>query len=186
MHILSFLEEAPEAEDKDRWAWLQADLTDPVEARYCAGETLKRFGRADILFYYPDTDNDDFFSPVGQSSEHAIITYAQNMWSRLVESLPLLRVAESSNIIIVATASSDSELSHVGETLCGDHKIRIDLINAVQRYQPKRQQSLIAHKQLTPERIARLSLSLLLKEKQEEVEWNEVLGWTSEYLDNAF
>ena len=181
-----FLEDTPEAENKEQWAWLQADMTDPIEARYCATETLKRFGGATILFYYPDVEGDDFFSPVGQSSEHAVITYAQNMWCQLVATLPLLRDAGSSNIIVVADTSSDSELSHVGEVQSEDHRIRIDLINAKQSYQPKRQQSLMAHKQLTPERIARLSLSLLIKEKQEEVEWNEVLSWTSEYLDNAF
>ena len=181
----SFLEDTPEAEDKERWTWLPANMTDPLEARYCVSETLKQFGRVDIFFYYPNV-NDDLFSSVGQSSEHATITYAQNMWSRLVATLPLLRNTGLSNLIVVADTGSDLEVSHVGEIDSEDHRIRIDLINAKQRYQPKRQQSLMAHKQLTPERIARLSLSLLIKEKQEEVEWNEVLSWNSEYLDTAF
>ena len=181
-----FLEDVPETKNQAHWSWLQADLTDPVEARYCANETVKRFGRADVLFYYPDTEGSDFFSPVGQSSEHAIITYAQNMWLQLVSTVPSLRNSPASNVIVVADTSTDSELSHVGEVQREDHCVRLDLINARQRYQPKRQQSLTAHKQLTPERIARLSLSVLVKEKQEEVEWNEVLSWTSEYLDSAF
>ena len=180
------LTDYPEAENQERWARLQADMTDPVEARYCASETIKRFGQLDILFYYPSVEKDDTFTPVGQSSEHAIITYTQDMWSQLVTTLPGLREASSSNIIAVSDTSSDSELRHVGEVENENHRTRIDLINAMQRYQPKRQQSLTAHKQLTPERIARLSLSLLIKEKQEEVEWNEVLSWTSEYLDTTF
>ena len=179
-------DEVPEFADQTRWACLQADITDSVEARYCVSETLKKFGRADIFFYYPDLAEDAFFSPVGQSSEHAIITYAQNMWSQIVDTFPLLRSADSSNIIVVADTPSDAELSHVGEVQSEEHRIRIDLINAKQSYHPKRQQSLLAQKQLTPERIARLSLSVLVKEKQEEVEWNEVLSWTSEYLDNSF
>ena len=181
-----FLEDIPELADQAQWAWLQADLTDPIETRYCVSETLKRFGRIDILFYYPNTEHDTFFSPVGQSSEHALITYTQNTWSQIVDTFPPLRNASSSNIIVVTDATSDSELSQVGEVYCEGHRIRIDLINVKQRYHPKRQQNLMAHKQLTPERIARLSLSVLLREKQEEVEWNEVLGWNSEYLDTSF
>ena len=181
-----WLEDVPEAEDKNRWSWVQGNMTDPVEARYCTSKTVKQFGQADILFYYPTTEGGNLFLPVGQSSEHAIITYAQDMWAQLVATLPPLRSSGSSNVIVVANTASDSELSPVGEMHCEHHRIRIDLINAWQRYQPKRQQSLTAHKQLTPERIARLSLSLLVKEKQEEAEWNEVLSWTSEYLDTAF
>ena len=47
----AFLKEALEPADQDRWMWLQADMTNTVEARYCASEAIKRFGHADILFY---------------------------------------------------------------------------------------------------------------------------------------
>ena len=182
----AFLKDALEPADQNRWMWLQADLANPVEARYCASEAVKRFGRADILFYYPNAEENSSFAPVGQSSEHAIITHAQSIWTQLVATLAPLRNSPSSNVIVVADTSTNVELSHVGEVQTEGHSVRIDLINARQSYQPKRQQSLTSHKQLTPERIARLSLSVLVKEKQEEVEWNEVLSWTSEYLDSAF
>ena len=179
-------EDVLEAENSSHCLWLQADMTDLLEAQYCVSETVRRFGRADIFFYYPDAKDNRFFSEVNQTSQHTAITYAQDTWSQLVDTVPTLRNSDFSHIIVVDETPSDSELSYVGEVHSGNHRIRIDLINTQQRYQPKRQQKLTAYKQLTPERIARLSLSVLVKEKQEEVEWNEVLSWTSEYLDTSF
>ena len=180
-----FSEDTPEFSDSSQWAWLQADMTDAMEARYGVSETLKRFGCADIFFYYPDTEEDGALTS-SDEPDQAVITHVKNLWSGLAATLPLLRATGGGNIIVVAGTSSDSELSHVGDIQTEEYCIKVDLINALQSYYPKRQQSLMAHKQLTPERIARLALSLLIKEKQEEAEWNEVLSWTSEYLDAAF
>ena len=175
----------PAFADTSRWASLSADLTDPVEARYCVRETLQRFGRLDFFFYYPDAKEDDFFSTTTQSDEYAIITYVKNLWLGLVASIPTLGAHGRNHIVVVADAASNTELSLVDDVRTDEYCMKVDMINALQSYHPKRQQSLVAYKQLTPERIARLSLSLLVKEKQDDAEWDEVLSWTSEYLDAA-
>ena len=180
------LEDYPQFADGSRWDRISANMTDPVEARYCVRETLKRFGQVDFFFYCPTANEDDFFSTNAQSGEYAIVTYVKNLWLGLVASMPDLGAYGKTHIVVVADTASSSELSAVDDVRTEDYCIKVDMINALQTYHPKRQQSLVAHKQLTPERIARLALSLLVKEKQDQAEWNEVLSWTSEYLDAAF
>lgn len=180
------LADYPQFADESRWGSVSADMTDPVEARYCLHETLKRFGQVDFFFYYPTANEDDFFSTTAQSGEYAIVTYVKNLWLGLAASIPDLRAHGKSHIVVVADTACSSELTSVDDIRTEDYCIKVDMINALQTYHPKRQQSLVAHKQLTPERIARLALSLLVKEKQDDAEWNEVLSWTSEYLDAAF
>ena len=180
-----FSEDTEEFTDSHRWMWLPVDMSDPVEARYCVGQTLKQFGHADAFFYYPDAEKEGVISS-DQSAEHPTITYVKKLWSGLAATLPLLRAGGGGNVIAVADISSDAEWLSIGDIQTKNYRIRVDLINTIQTYQLKRQPNRTNYKQITPERIARLALSMLAQEKQDEVEWNEVLSWTSEYLDSAF
>ncbi len=103
------LEDYPEFADNSRWSSLSADMTDPVDARYCVSETLKRFGQVDFFFFYPDTTEDEFFSPTNQSDEHEIVTYAKNLWLGLAAVLPGLRTHKKAHIVVVADTSSSAE-----------------------------------------------------------------------------
>ena len=171
----SFPEQEPEFRDATRWQEVQADFGLPSGVRRGVQKTLERFGRLDVLFYHPGISDE-------QTLDMAATAYLRDVWASLLADLPLLSDSQNSRLIVVSEAPSDTELVHVGDLKTVDHQTSIDLINALQTYQPKRQQSLMAQKQLTPERIARLSLSILLKGKDNEVEWNEVMSWTSEYL----
>ena len=171
----SFPDQEPEFRDATRWQQVQADFGLPSGVRRGVEETLKRFGRADVLFYHPGASDE-------QALDITAASYLRDVWASLVADLPPLSETGSSHLVIVSENPSDTELVHVGDLTTADHQTSLDLINAIQTYQPKRQQSLTAQKQLTPERIARLALSILLKGKDNEVEWNEVMSWTSEYL----
>ncbi len=171
----SFPEQEPEFRDTTRWQEVQADFGLPSGVRRGVRETLERFGRLDVLFYHPGISDE-------QALDMAATAYLRDVWASLVADLPLLSASGTGHLVVVCEAPSDTELVHVGDLKTADHQTSVDLINAIQTYQPKRQQSLTAQKQLTPERIARLALSILLKGKDNEVEWNEVMSWTSEYL----
>ncbi len=171
----SFPEQEPEFLDAARWQEVQADFGLPSGVRRGVQETLERFGRLDVLFYHPGVSDE-------QALDMDATAYLRDVWASLVADLPLLSASGTGHLVVVSEAPSDTELVHVGDLKTADYQTSVDLINAIQTYQPKRQQSLTAQKQLTPERIARLALSILLKGKDHEVEWNEVMSWTSEYL----
>lgn len=171
----SFPEQEPEFLDTARWQEVQADFGRPSGVRRGVQEALERFGRVDVLFYHPGASDE-------QALDNPSTAYLRDVWASLIADLPRLSEAGNGRLIVVSETPSDTELVHVGDLKTADYQTTIDLINAIQTYQPKRQQSLTAQKQLTPERIARLALSILLKGKDNEVEWNEVMSWTSEYL----
>lgn len=171
----TFPDQEPEFRDAARWQEVQADFGLPSGVRRGVQRTLERFERVDVLFYHPGASD-------GQTSEKTTASYLRDVWASLLADLPQLSEAGNGHLIVVSETPSDTELVHMGDLKTADYQTTIDLINAIQTYQPKRQQSLTAQKQLTPERIARLALSILLKGKDNEVEWNEVMSWTSEYL----
>lgn len=175
----------PEFADRSRWMSLPVDMTDPTEARYCVAKTLSCFDRADVLFYHPNAEATAFSSSSSIPNEQAMLAYVKNLWWELVDTMPMLPASGRSNVVIAADTASDTELTSVETLQTENYRVSIDLINTMQVYYPKRQQQHTACKQLTPERIARLTLSLMIKDKQEEAEWNEVLNWSSEYLDAA-
>ena len=171
----AFPEQEPEFHDATRWQEVQADFGLPSGVRRGVQKTLERFGRLDVLFYHPGISDE-------RALDVAATAYLRDVWASLLADLPLLSASGTGHLVVVSETPSDTELVHVGDLKTVNHQTSIDLINALQTYQPKRQQSLTAQKQLTPERIARLALSILLKGKDNEVEWNEVMSWTSEYL----
>ena len=174
----SFPEQEPEFLDTTRWQEVQADFARPSGVRRGVKEALEHFGRVDVLFYHPGASDESATS----ANSSTTTAYLRDVWATLVADLPSLSEAGSANLIVVSETPTDTELVHVGDLKTEEHHTNVDLINAIQTYQPKRQQSLTAQKQLTPERIARLALSVVLKGKDDEVEWNEVMSWTSEYL----
>lgn len=171
----SFPEQEPEFQDAARWREVPADFGLPSGVRRGVQEALERFGRVDVLFYHSGASDE-------QALETTATAYIRDVWASLLADLPRLSESGTGRLIVVSETPSDIELVHVGDLKTADYQTSVDLINAIQTYQPKRQQSLTAQKQLTPERIARLALSILLKGKDNEVEWNEVMSWTSEYL----
>ncbi|MGB3851816.1 MAG: hypothetical protein WA958_17745 [Tunicatimonas sp.] len=176
-HHPSFPEQEAEFRDATRWQEVQADFGLPSGVRRGVEEALKRFNGIDVVFYHPGLSDEP-----SATDGNAVAAYLRDVWASLVANHPRLSNAPTGQLIVVSEVPSDTELVHVGDLKTADHQTSIDLINAIQTYQPKRQQSLTAQKQLTPERIARLALSILLKGKDDEVEWNEVMSWTSEYL----
>ncbi len=171
----TFPDQEPEFGDATRWQEVSADFGLPSGVRRGVQETLERFGRLNVLFYHPGISDE-------QALDMAAASYLRDVWASLVADLPLLSESGTGHLVVVSEVPDDTELVHVGDLKTADYQTSLDLINAIQTYQPKRQQSLTAQKQLTPERIARLALSILLKGKDDEVEWNEVMSWTSEYL----
>ena len=171
--------------DRSRWMTVPVNMSNPAEARYCVADTLNRFGRVDAFFYYPGIQANDFFSFSAAPNQSKVLNYVRNLWSDIANTLPILRPGQHGNLVIVSDHTHEAELTPAEEIVTDECRISVDVINTMQSYHPKRQQQHVSYRQLTPERIARLALSLLLKEKQQETEWNQVLEWSSEYLDAA-
>lgn len=178
-----FTEEALGA-DRHRWMTVPVNMNNRAEARYCVADTLNRFGQADAFFYYPRMESHDFFVRSTVPSQSKTVQYIRSLWAEIATTLPILRPHQHGNLVVVSDHTQEAELTPAEDIIADECRISVDVINTMQCYYPKRQQHL-AYRQLTPERIARLALSLLLREKQQETEWNQVMEWSSDYLDAA-
>ncbi len=168
-----------------QWKVINADMSDPVEARYCVADTLSHFSQVDTFFYYPSTQVNDFHVLSSPARSVSVAESARDLWSQIASTLPIFRHRQQGNLVVVSEGVQTTDGADIKNIHTDDYHIDVGVINTMQTYHPKRYQQHTSYQQLTPERIARLALSMIVKGKQQETEWNEILDWSSEYLDTA-